>query len=179
MTLTEAKELLMKNDITFEVLEFETEAEYWLHAMSFPYTKNAKSCKIMAIIIKSENEKKNIELQFNDVDGVYCFEELRFGDYCYEMFDYNEEMLADDLINNILEIMQGCLRIINLTDLTKKRWLADACFDLNDNDDVFGEVGFQKAMKRIEKPKNFLSKLKRSKKQYEIYDWNTYRCIAK
>ncbi len=178
MTLTEAKELLIQNDITFEVLEFETEAEYWLHATSFPYTKNAKSCKVIAIIIKSKNEKKNIELQFNDVDGESYFEELRFGDYCYEMFDYNEEMLSDDLINYILEIMQGNLRVINLTDLTKKRWLADACFDLND-DDAFGEVGFQKAMKRIEKPKSFLSKLKRSKKQYEIYDWNTYQCIIK
>ena len=179
MTLTEAKELLMKNDITFEELEFETEAEYWLHAVSFPYIKNAKSCKVKAIIIKSNNEKKNIELQFNDVDGVYCFEELYFGDYCFEMFDYNdEEVLANDLISNILEIKQGNLRIINLTDLTKKRWLADACFDLND-DDASGEVDFQKAMKRIEKPKSFLSKLKKSKKQYEIYDWNTYQCIIK
>ena len=178
MTLLEAKELLIKNDITFEALEFENEAEYWLHATPFPYIKNAKSCKVMAIIIKSINEKKNIELQFNDVDGVYYFEELRFGDYCYEMFDYNEEMIPDELINNILEIMQGHLRIINLTDLTKKRWLGDACFNLND-DDMFGEVGFQKAMKRIEKPKNFLSKLRRSKKQYEIYDWNTYQCIVK
>ena len=108
-------------DITFEELEFETEAEYWLHTVSFPYIKNAKSCKVMAIIIKSNNEKKNIELQFNDVDGVYCFEELYFGDYYFEMFDYNdEELFANDLISNILEIKQGNLRIINLTDLIKK-----------------------------------------------------------
>ena len=179
MTLSEAKALLIENNIKFELLEFRNEEEYLQHSILFPYIKKARPNKVIAIVIKSKNGNKNIELQFNEVDGVYCFEELRFGDYCYEMFDYNEEMLADDLINNILEIMQGCLRIINLTDLTKKRWLADACFDLNDNDDVFGEVGFQKAMKRIEKPKNFLSKLKRSKKQYEIYDWNTYRCIVK
>ena len=57
MTLEEAKQLLRTNNIEFETLEFSKEVEYWRHRMLFPYTKNAKSCKVIAIIIKSNNEK--------------------------------------------------------------------------------------------------------------------------
>lgn len=179
MTLDEAKALLSENSISFGLHEFNNEAEYWHHTMLFPYTKNAKSCKVIAMIIRSNNGKKDIELQFNADGDLFRFEELRFGDYCYEMFDYNEDMLADDLIHNIFEIKQGNLIIIVANDIRKKRWLADACFDLSDNDDTFGNPGFQKALQRIKKPKSLFSKLLRVKEQYEIYDWNSYQCIVK
>ena len=60
MTLNDAKILLSENNIVFDVREFENETAYWHHLSMFPYTKNAKSCKVIAIIIKSKNEKKNI-----------------------------------------------------------------------------------------------------------------------
>ena len=179
MTLNEAIVLLNKNNISFSLHEFNNEAEYLHHTMLFPNTKNAKPCKVIAIIIRSNNGKKDIELQFNAVGDVFLFKELWFGDYCYEMFDCNEDMLADDLIHKILEIKQDNLIMIILSDIRKKRWLADACFDLSDNNDNFGKPGFQKAMKRINRPKSLFSKLLRVKKQYEIYDWNSYQCIVK
>lgn len=179
MTLSEAKALLIENNIKFELLEFRNEAEYLQHSILFPYIKKARPNKVIAIVIKSKNGNKNIELQFNEVDGVYKFEEMRFGEFCYEMFDYNEEMLVRDLIHNITEIKKGTLIVIVLNDIKHQRWLADACFDLSDDDDEFGKIGFQKAMSKINKPKSFLSKLKKSKLQYEIFDWNSYRCIVK
>ena len=179
MTLEEAKQLLRTNNIEFNILEFSSEAEYWRHSVLFPDTKNAKSCKVIAIIIKSNNEKKNIELQFNLRDNGFLFEELSFGDYCFEMFDYKEEYLAKDLLENIRRIMSGSFKVILANDLKKHRWLGDACFDMNDDDDVFGEQGFEKAVNRIKKPKSFISKLTKSKVLYEIYDWNTYQSIEK
>ena len=178
MTLSEVKELLTKNNIEFKLLEFENETEYWNHISMFPCTKNAKPNKVVAIVIESKNGNKNIELQFVENNSVFCFEELWFGEYSYEMFDYNEEMLPQDLMQNIIEIEKGELIFIALNDIKKHRWLGDACFELSD-DDAFGKKGFQKAMKRIDKPKSFLSKLRKSKLQYEIYDWNTYQCIIK
>lgn len=178
MTLDEAKELLKEKNISFSLCEFENEREYWQHTTLFPYTKNAKPCKVIALCIQSRNGHKNIELQFNRVEDTFVFEELRFGDYCYEMFDCNLEMLADRLIHNITEIIKGKLTIIVSNDLDKKRWLGDACFDRDDDDKSFGEPGFQKAMQRIKKPKSFLSKLLGTKKQYEIFSWNNYQCIV-
>ena len=178
MTLSEAKELLIKNDITFEVLEFENEAEYWQHITLFPYTKYAKNCKVIALIIMSNNGKKNIELQFNATENEIHFEELRFGDYGFEMFDYNEEMLANDLLDHIKEIQSGNFTVIVANNLKRKCWIGDACFNLND-DDAFGKAGFERSMKRIKKTKGLISKLLKSSKQYEIYDWNSYQCMIK
>ena len=179
MTLDETITLLSKKGISFELCEFQNEAKYWHHTTLFPYTKNAKHCKVIAIIIRSINEKKNIELQFNAVDDVFRFEELRFGDYCYEMFDVKEEFLADDLMARIAEIKSGSFTVISANDIKKKCWLGDVCFDRDDDDMVFGEPGFQNAMQKIRKPKGFFAKLSKTVKQYEIYDWNTYQLIIK
>ena len=177
MTLNEAKKLLTDNGLAFKIIEFKDEAAYWHHTTLFPYTKNARKCKVIALIISSNNGKKNIELQFNAVDGVFLFEELHFGDFCFEMFDYKEEMLANALLNHINEIKDGAFSVIVANDLKNKRWLGDSCFNLKDNDDLFGKRGFEKEIQRINKPKAFISKLLKTEKQYEIYDWNTYQCI--
>ena len=179
MTLDEAEALLCENNISYELHKFKNEAEYWHHTALFPYTKNAKPCKVIAAVIKSNNGKKNIELQFSLINDVFYFEELWFGEYCFEMFDCNEDMLAEELIRNISKIKQGNFIVIVLNDISIKRWIADACFDLCEDDDDFGKPGYQKALQRINKPKGLISKLLRLKKQYEIYDWNTYRCIIK
>ena len=179
MTLSQAKDLLIQNNIEFKLLEFKNEADYLKHSMLFPYTKKARSDKVIAVVIESKNGNKNIELQFNEVDGVYKFEEMRFGEFCYEMFDYAEEMLAGDLMHNIIEIKNGKLIVVALNDIKHRRWLADSCFDLSDDDETFGKIGFEKAMSKINNPKSFISKLKKSKIQYEIYDWNSYQCIVK
>ncbi len=178
MTLDEAKLLLNNNNISYQLCEFQNEAEYWHHTLLFPYTKNAKSCKVTVIVIKSNNEHKNIELQFNTINNISEFVELRFGGYSYEMFNHVEEMLADDLINIIGEIMQGNLKIIISNDLKKKCWLGDACFDMMD-DDYFGNSEFQEALQNIHKKKGFFEKIMHSQKQYEIYDWNNYRSVIK
>lgn len=173
MTLEEAKEFMRSNNIPFELREFQNEKEYWRHVTMFPYTKNAKSCKVIAMVIRSNNGKKDIELQFNAVGDGFRFEELCFGDFGYEMFG-----CATELLDRINEIKSGSFVVIVANDIRKKCWLGDACFDMND-DDAFGKPGFEKAMKRIKKPKGLISKLFNTQKQYEIYDWNTYQCIVK
>ena len=179
MILNDAKILLSENNIVFDVREFENESAYWCHVSMFPYTKNAKTCKVIALIIPSHNGRNDIELQFDAVDSTFHFEELWFGSYSFEMFDYNEEMLADDLLDRIKKIQSGNFVVIIANDLKNRRWLGDACFDLNDEDDAFGRQGFEKTMRRINKPKGLLSRLFRTHKQYEIYDWNTYQCVIK
>lgn len=180
MNLNEAELLLSKHNISFELQEYENEKEYWHHISLFPDTKKAKSCKVIAIIIKSNNGNKDLELQFNEDNGDFYFVELYFGDYCYEEFDVLEEMLAEDIMIHITEVLDGNFTVIVVNDLKKKRWVGDLCFDLNDSDDVFfGKQEFEKMLKKINKPIGFWDKVLKSKKQYEIYDWNSYKCIIK
>ncbi|MBE5922605.1 MAG: hypothetical protein E7269_07625 [Lachnospiraceae bacterium] len=179
MILEDAKLLLVENNISFETVEYRDEKEYWHHTMLFPYTKNAKSCKVIAIVVKSNNGNKNIELQFNETDAGFVFEELRFGDLCFEFFDVLEEVLVLDLILKIKKIQEGKLTVVLANNLKKRCWIGDAVFDLNDDDDLFGKKGYEEAMQRIRKPYGLLGKLFKSKIQYEIYDWNSYQCIIK
>lgn len=179
MLLGEAKMLLTENNIPFEILEFQNEKEYWHHTMLFPYTDNAKECKVIAMIVKSNNGNKNIELQFNAIDDDFKFEDLRFGSFCYELFDVPQKQLKEELIYIITEIIKGNVGIIDENDLKKKMFLIDGSFDLSDEDEFFGKQGFEEAVADIKRPQRLLDKLFKSKIQYEIYDWNTYQCIIK
>ena len=71
MTLDDAKVLLTDNNIPFDLVEYENEKEYWHHTMLFPYTKNAQVCKVLVLVVRSNNGKKDIELQFNEKDESF------------------------------------------------------------------------------------------------------------
>ncbi len=179
MTLDEVKTLLHQNNISFHQTEYSDVADFWRHIALFPKTSKAKPCKVVSIVILSNNQKKNIELQFNDTTNGFVFEELWFGEYSFEMFDTQEEYLASEIISSVLEIIQCKCVFISANDLKNKRWLGDAVFDYEDTDDLFGNAGYQKALRKIEAPKKIFSKIFGARTQYEIFDWNTYRCIIK
>ena len=179
MTLTEAKELLIENNITFSETRFSSISEFCSYLTPYMINKD-DTIQVIALIIKSDNGQKHIALEFIDQnnDGNYTFYDLYFGQYFYELFDCEEEHLSKSILDEINSIISNNVVVIVGNDLKNGKWLWDSIFDKNENDG-FGLPGFEKAMQRIKKPKNFLSKLKRSKKQYEIYDWNTYQCIIK
>lgn len=179
MTLTEAKMLLEKHRIPFEIVQYENEAAYWHHTTPFPYTKNARPCQVIALVIPSVNGVKHIELQFNQSRREFLFEELRFGGYSFEMFDHAPETLEMDLMDYIFQIADGKLAVIEYNDLKHKRWRGDACFFMDDADDVFGAPGFREAVERIDAKKSLWNRLRGAQMQYDIYDWHTHRRIVK
>ena len=189
MTLDEAKVLLTENDIDFELVEYKDEEEYLHHTALYPYTKHAKSCKVLAMVVKSKNGEKDIELQFNEEHGIFYFVELRFGSFSFEMFEDSEEgKLTEKLMIHIREMQAGNYVVIVANNIEKHFELWDSCFEVNDTEnDFFGKKAFEAEIHRIQGLENaskgwfekFLDKLLRTKIQYEIYDWNTYKCIVK
>ena len=179
MTLTDAKTLLEKRRIPYHMAQYENEAEYLQHLMTFPNLRQAGSCRVAALVIPAPNGVKHIELQFNRTRGEYVFEELYFGSFCFELFDYDPALLAADMLDIIGKIVDGKLTVITANDLKKKRWISDGCFDLTDDDNVFGAPGFREAVAKIEAPKTFRQKLTGRTIQYDIYDWRTHRQIVK
>ena len=178
MNISQVKELLQANSIPFEEYEFENEAEFLKHILSNPYTKNTKMNKFYALIIHSRNGKRHIELEFEEKDGDFVFWDLWFGEFSLEFFNCN--ISADDLLNEIRQMMMGNRGVIIKNNAKNNRWIADAQFDLDDEDDeAFGKRGFEKAVKSIRKKKSFIEKLFGISHSYEIYDWNTYEHIRK
>lgn len=180
MTINEAQNLLNNNGIPFFQTHYTDEADFYHHALMFPYTKKCKKEEIIALVVLSKNGKKNIELQFNNTSDGYRFCELWFGGYSFEMFDVPKNYLAQELLTKITEIMDNKVVFIDANNIKKQRWSADAVFSKEDADDaLFGITGFQKAIEKINKPKSLWAKLTRSCIAYEVYDWNSYQLIQK
>lgn len=179
MTLIDAKTMFEKRRIPYQTARYESEADYFRHLTPFPYLKNARSCKVTALVIPSVNGVKDIELQFLPRRGEYVFEELWFGGFSFEMFQYDPDLLEADLLDYIGRIADGKLAVIERNNLKKRRWGGDACYDLADDDNVFGALGFREAVAKIEAPKTFWQKLTGRRIQYDIYDWRTYRQVIK
>ena len=182
MLISEAEELLRNNSINFERLEYANETEYYKHTMPDIAIKSFLPSKVIAWVIRNENNLKNIELQFTEKNGDFSFTDLWFGDFSFELFHIEEEFLAGEILSKISDIRQDSLVFIALYSLTKKgkRWIAGSSYDRNDvDDDLFGELGFQKAMKKIQKKKSFISRLFRIKLQYEVFSWNSYDVFIK
>lgn len=174
MTLEQAREMLQVNQISFDELEFSSEAEYFHHHILFPHVGNTLPVKVIALVIPSPNSRKNLELQFTSAGDGFRFAELWFGEYTFELFDIEEGFLEEELLDIIGKIRSGNLQVIVANNLGRKRWLWDAGFDMKEDYADFAAV-----LERIQKPKSLWDKLRKRRIQYEIYSWNTYRCILK
>ena len=172
MNIDRAKELLSNRGITFHTEEYASEADFWKHIVLFPYTKNAADCRVITVVINSNNGHKNLELQFIEAEGNYAFKELWFGDYSFEAFDYEPDMLEDEIMSDIEGVMLGDHIAFAINDLNKKQWISDGLTPKNG--------GYAEQLKRdARKPKTWKQKISKMKLQYEFYDWDNYHKITK
>lgn len=174
MTLEQARKMLQVNQIPFQDMEFSCVAEYDNHNILYPNTKNTSPGRVIALVIPSQNSRKNLELQFTSAGDCFRFAELWFGEYSFELFDIGEGFLEAELLDKIGQILSGNFQVIVANDLGRKRWLWDTGFDMKEDYADFAAV-----LERIQKPKSLWAKLSKRRIQYEIYNWNTYRCILK
>lgn len=174
MTLEQAREILLLNQIPFEEQEFSSEAQYNHHNILYPHAKSNPPGSVIALVIPSQNSRKNLELQFTSAGNGFRFAELWFGEYTFELFDMEEGFLEAELLDIIRQTRSGNLQVIVANDLGRKRWLWDAAFHMSEDYTDFAAV-----LERIQKPKSLWDKLTKRRIQYEIYNWNTYRCILK
>ena len=174
MTIENAKKILNNENIAFIETVYASEKDYWIKSEDFKNAsfKNAREIKVATLVIVSNNKHKDLTLQFFEKDNQFEFDDLLFGSYSFEMFDYNPNMLAHDLIHNIKLVMSGNAKAIKAYNKAK-RISATGLFDISDDADV---EDLNNILARIEKKKKSLLG---SKKYYDIYDWNTYKTIVK
>ena len=188
MTLIQAKELLSSHCIEFTEMEFASEADFYDHILPFSYAPKANDHKLYALIIQSNNGNKHITLEFIEKKGEYVFSDLWFGAFTYEyLFDgviendsYSLQEIQEMLMDDIQAIIKNRIAFITVTNPKTKQLISDSQFDRSDADDAyFGEKGFQRAIGNIRKKPTLLWRLLGIRRQYEIYDWNSYECITK
>ncbi len=177
MTLEETRKLLSSNGIFYEICYYSDEAAFFRHILMYPNVGNAKPCKTSVIVIHSKNQHKDIELQFNTIENDDVFMELYFGEYSFELFDWKEELLPDELMRIIGRIMTCSIEIIVANDIRRKRWIGDVCYDRDDNE--WPDSYYKRTWDKIHKPRSLFEKLFHEKTQYEVYDYENYQCFIK
>ena len=180
MTFEEVKVLLEENNIEFNDEYYDNEEEFLKHIYMFPDLRNANDYKVRSIVIPCKNGVKNIELQFNsDENGEYIFDEMLFGEFCFDMKECEVEFLNDDIIGNINQVINDQIIIITRNNLDKKKWVDDICFNMYNDDPKYGEPGFYAALEVIRAPKSFLEEKLSSTMSFDIYSGSTYQRIIR
>jgi len=114
-------------------------------------------------------------IEFSVMNKVF---DLHFGRYSYELFEYSEECVLSELMKNIHAIMEGKTHIIWSWHTKSGRWHADACYYVAPGeDDDFQE--YHAALKRIDQPRNIISRFFMRRVTYAIYNWHSYREITR
>ena len=115
-------------------------------------------------------------IEFSEYNKVF---DLHFGQYSYELFEYSEECLISELMNNIHAIMEGKTHIIWSWETKSGRWHADACYYIAPGEDDDDSSEYHAAIQRIERPRSMLSRFLTRRVTYAIYNWSTYREITR
>lgn len=176
MTIEDVKMLLSANGIPYEIHYYTNEGEFWRHLDMYAHVEKAKPYGTTVIVIRSKNGQKDIEIQFNTTEEACVFVDFFFGSYSFELFDWKEELLPNEMLRLITCILQCKFTVVTVHDLKRKRWIGDLSFD-SEND--YEESYYQREMAKINRPLSFLEKISRCKRQYEIYDFEKYQCVIK
>lgn len=176
ITIEQFKKCLDNENILYKSQEYDNLEEFYDHLYMFPvYNKKERIGKVKALIIKNDNNNKDIELIFCEDNKDFFFNDMFFGEYSFEFFDWDvnyEEI--DDLLLEIKNIMENNVSVIIINNISKKRYVGDFCFDGTNKDK------YQRIINSINKPKSIIKKIfSKSILQYDIYNWNDYYVIKK
>ena len=172
MNLSRAKELLNKKGLSYELIEYSCEGDFWKHISQFSDTSKAAHSKMISLVINSPNKHKNLELQFNQLENDYLFCELWFGEYCFEAFDYEADILEQEILSDIENVISGVFIAFSVSDLKNRRFISDGLFEKNSE-------SLEKFKQKMSKPKSWAEKIFKTQMQYELYDWDTHKIVIK
>ncbi|MBR3738533.1 MAG: hypothetical protein IKN26_07340 [Eubacterium sp.] len=171
--------MIESKEYEYFIVKYQSETDFLKHIYKFPDLKDSSDCSVKALVLPCKNKHKNIELQFNEINGEYVFVEMLFGDFCFEMYDCPEEILLNEIMRVIYQVFSDLIAIIVQNDIKNKKWIGDDCYYLIEDDPVFGEPGFFNALSRIQRPQNPFEKMFSNKREYEIYSYSSYQSIIK
>ena len=120
-----------------------------------------------------------LRVVFGDANGEYRFIDLRFGRYDYELFDFCEENILDELVEDIRAVLAGKTRVISAWYTRTRRWRGDACYYVAPGEEDDDSVEFAAALCKIGRRKNWLVRILTRRVTYAVYDWNEYREIPR
>jgi len=168
MTLEEGRQLLAREGLPFDELHYENENAYWADACPWTLTGQGRNCPVTVLRAAAPNGVRHLELQF----AQDRLEDLYFGGFGFELWE--AEDLEAALLEDIRLITGGkswaCIKM----DAKTKSWRGDGWFPREEGSD-----SMEKALEKLRRPRTWRERLFRTRRLYEVYDWNEYHRIER
>ena len=177
MKLIDVKTLLDENGYTYTQTIVPSRAEFYRQK---GFNPSEEAGAFVLLSIPNPNHQIDIQIIFNDATENSDFSDLEFGGYWYELFDCEENYVAQELLTEIQRILNGNTHII-LASTVKKgmHWRWDGKYDDLPDAEMNSMDAFHKSVKKIKSPKSWWRRLTRKTDMYEIFNWTSYEKIVK
>ncbi len=177
MKLIDVKTLLDENGYTYTQTIVPSRAEFYRQK---GFNPSEEAGAFVLLSIPNPNHQIDIQIIFNDATENSDFSDLEFGGYWYELFDCEENYIAQELLTEIQRILNGNTHII-LASTVKKgmHWRWDGKYDDLPDAEMNSMDAFHKSVKKIKSPKSWWRRLTRKTDMYEIFNWTSYEKIVK
>lgn len=176
MNILQVEKLLSEHNFTFDKRIYKNANAFFSENFKFFNRTVESENEIAALIIKSNNRKTNIVLQFNKNSDVFVFYNMYFGCFDFELFNTEEECLEDSILNAVSCITAEKHKFIAVYNLKSKKMIFDCRLDLSEHEE---KEYYQDLKMKIDKTKSFLKRLIGAETMYEEYDWDSYSSLIK
>lgn len=170
MKMCELTDLLDENGYSYKVYYIDDKEFY--AAKGCCNIKQYESVLIKVVSIKNPNHSLNLDFTLYNRNNNFVVYDLWFGGYSFELFDFDDDDLADVILDNIKTVVGNKMHIIFARNAKTDKWFCDCAFYECDDDFEDDMDDYEDTMKRIRK------KIGRTDK-YEVYTWKDYECIIK
>ena len=177
--MDEVKVMLQRERIPFVEVQYPNEREYLKTYFRNPNLKGRNERAVFVLKIAGGNEKTPLWLEFQPGDGGMVFYDLYFGEYAFELFQNNDEMIRQTLTENIRNVLAGKIHVIVSWSGKNISWNGDACYYIAPGEADDDTEEYRKALRRIEKPRGWFGQRFGAETTYAIYNWYSYREITR
>ena len=177
MKLSDVKKLLDENGYTYTQTIVLSRAEFYRQK---GFNPSEDTGAFVLLSIPNPNHQIDIQIIFNDTTENPDFSDLEFGGYWYELFDCEENYVAQELLTEIQRIINGNTHII-FASMVKKgvHWRWDGKYDVLPDTEMNSMYAFNNVVAKIKSHKSWWRKLTGRTDIYEIFNWTSYEKIIK
>ena len=174
ISVDELKMQLEREHIDYIEKQFSTEREYLKTHFRNPNLKGRSEAPVSILLIDGGSHKMPVWLEFQPGAEGMVFYDLYFGEYGFELFQNNDEIIRQTVIETIRDILDGKIHVIASWNSKTCAWNGDASFYISPGEDDDDSDAYEKALRRIEKPRGWFSRRWGVETTYAVYNWNSY-----
>lgn len=166
--------LLQREGLPFTQMDFSSERDFWLAYSPHSDLSLADENPVSVLKIDGGHEKAPLYMDFKTFQGGMKLWDLHFGEYDFEIFEYDEADILPVLLREIRAVLAGETHMICTWRNRNRHWRGDARFHVSPGDEDDQSAAFESAVRKI-KRRQRRHRLFGSGVTCAVYSWHSYR----